>query len=107
MPGIAPAIRLLIRILPIQRNDMPDGLDQLRTGLLADLSTQFLALFAVSGVDPHFDEFMVIQGKVDFVQNRFGDPGIAGDDDGFQGVGFGAELLLLFGFQTNVLLTNN
>ena len=53
---------------------------------------------------PHLDQFMIVQSQVDFVQHCLTEAGLAGDDDGFEGVGLGAELLLQIGFQTVFLL---
>lgn len=53
---------VLVGILPVQRDNMSDGLDQFGTGLLTDLSAHFLALFTIFGVDAHFYELMMVQG---------------------------------------------
>lgn len=72
---------------------MTDGLNQFRAGFGANMFAHGFALVAVFGIDTDFNQFVVVEGDVDFIQYRCADTGLAGDDNGFEAMRFGAELL--------------
>ena len=86
----------IFRIFPIQCRHMAQDLDQLRVETVADLPDHFPPGLTVLGVDPYLDEFMGLEGAVDFRQHRLGEAELAGDHHGFQVMGAGFEMTFLF-----------
>ena len=78
-----------------QRGDMADPLDQRRLGRRANLLDHGLARFPILGVDPDFDQFVMIERQQNFVQDRRRDAVAANDHDRLAGVGQGFKMTLL------------
>lgn len=78
-----------------QRGDMADALDLRRRGRRADLQDHAVAGRAIFGIDADLDQFVVVEGDLDFLHDRIGQAIVADDDDRFARVGEGLELALL------------
>ena len=74
---------------------MPDPLNQRRFGRRANLPDHGLARFPILGVDPDFDQFVMIEGQQDFMHDRRRDAAIADDHDRLAGMSQGFEMTLL------------
>ena len=74
---------------------MANPLDQRRFGRRANLLDHGLARFAILGVDPDFDQFVMIERQQDFVQDCRGNAAIADDHDRLARMGQGLEMTLL------------
>ena len=74
---------------------MADPLNQRRIGRRANLLDHSLARFPILGVDPDFDQFVMIEGQQDFMHDRRRDAAIADDHDRLAGMSQGFEMTLL------------
>ena len=74
---------------------MADPLNQRCLGRRANLRSHGLARFPILGVDPDFDQFMMIERQQDFMQDRRRDAAVADDHDRFTVMGQGFEMTLL------------
>ena len=83
-------------VAPKERSDMANPLDQRRLGRHANLRNHGLARFTILGVDPDFDQFMMIERQQDFVQDRRRDAVVADDYDRLAVMGQGLEMTLLW-----------
>lgn len=84
----------ILGVAPKQRGDVADPLDQRRPGRRADFSDHGLARFAILGVHPDFDQFVMIERQQDFVQDRWRDAAVADDHDRLAGMSQGFEMTL-------------
>jgi len=64
----------------------------MRLELRADLLHPRGAPLPLVGGGLHLDELVRLQGALDLGEDGFGEPLVADDDDGLQGVGLGAQL---------------
>ena len=74
---------------------MADPLNQRCLGRRANLRDHGLARFPIFGIDPDFDQFMMIERQQDFMQDRRRDPAVADDHDRLAVMGQGLEMTLL------------
>jgi hypothetical protein len=51
---------LIFWILAIQRHNMSDRLNQIRAKFPADQFDHIASIFSIGGIDPHFDQFVMI-----------------------------------------------
>jgi hypothetical protein len=85
---------------------MADCLNQIGTRTFTECLGHGLSLVTVAGIQPDLDEFVMIQGQFDFLQDSRAEAMLASQYNGFQGVGFGPEKLLQFRFQLVFLSAN-
>ncbi len=78
-----------------QRGDVSDPLDQRCIGRRANLRDHRFTRFAIFGVDPNFDQFMMVEGEQDFMGDRRRDAAVADDHDWLAVMGQGLEMALL------------
>ena len=74
---------------------MANPLDQRRLGRRANLRNHGFARFAILGVDPDFDQFVMIERQQDFVQDRWRDAIVADNHDRLTGMSQGFEMTFL------------
>lgn len=74
---------------------MTDPLNQHRLGRRANRPDRGLARFAILGVDPDLDQFVMIERQQDFVQDRRRDAAVADDHDRLASMGQGFEMTFL------------
>ena len=74
---------------------MANPLDQRRLGRRANLRNHGFARFAILGVDPDFDQFVMIERQQNFVQDCRRDAAVADDHHRLAGMGQGFEMTLL------------
>ena len=79
-------------VAPKQRRNMSDPLDQRRAGGRADLGNQQISGFPIRCIDPDLNQFVVIKGLNNFVQDRRGHAVITDNDDRLAGMGQGFEM---------------
>ena len=75
---------------------MTDTLYDLTAGVSANGGGHGLAGIPILGIDPHLDQFVVLQRRVDLFKNRFRQSGTAGEDYGFEFVCQGTQMTFLF-----------
>lgn len=74
---------------------MSDPLNQRRLGRRANLPDHGLARFPILGIDPDFDQFVMVERQQDFVQDRWRDTTVADDHDRLASMGQGFEMTFL------------
>ncbi len=79
-----------------QRRNVSDPLDQRRVANRTDLGNQPVAGFPIGRIDPDLDQFVVVKGLDNFVQDRRGHAVIADHYNWFAGMGQGLEMALLW-----------
>lgn len=75
---------------------MADAVDQYRLAALRQIGKGRIAVFASLARQPHFNEFVVVQGPLRFGHDALTDTGIAHQDDGLEGMGQTAQVATLF-----------
>ena len=80
------------RVLPKDHEHLPDLLHRVRRQPLADRREPCVAVRPFGGRGAHLDQLVRLEGAVDLGQHLVGEPLVADDDDGAEGVGFGAQL---------------
>lgn len=78
---------------------MPDILDKICTRAVAYLCNHPLSFIAITGINAHLDQLMVLKRQVNFMQYGIRDTGIPGQYDGFQ--------VMRASFQKSLLVIGN
>lgn len=74
---------------------MADSLDQLGVEGFANLGYHGGACLSIGGIEPDFDQLVMIQGTFDLVQHGRVDTAATDDDDGLEIMGERLQLIFL------------